>query len=266
MDNDGGNSPHPSEHDGVLEGHDVVDNFLRDFTEKLSPGTYDTLEHGSLSDLQDATSMLASEAITKKLEGKTLTQWLGQLAAVSRITLRDSEAQKERLQDTVSELERQLAETRKSAASRLEQLQQVSRDHQQGLSMIPSATMDLDRAARIRAAILNGTGRDGVSQSHSPRSDHGDPSSESERRSVAELVSIMTGKDQNQGQGNNTQPNNTTRNRPQRSVNDGPETLRATPTKQRDRPQLQPTHNTTLDTSTTSTPDSTHLRARQRTT
>uniref|UniRef100_A0AAV2KYW7 Peptidase A2 domain-containing protein n=1 Tax=Knipowitschia caucasica TaxID=637954 RepID=A0AAV2KYW7_KNICA len=43
-----------------------------------------------------------------------------------------------------------------------------------------------------------------------------------------------------------------------------PITLRATPTIQRDRPQLQPTLNTTLDTSTTLTPDSTHRRARRR--
>ncbi|CAL9689659.1 unnamed protein product [Knipowitschia caucasica] len=120
METDGGNSPRPSEHNSVVEEHDVVDNFLRDFTEKLSPGSYDMLEHGSPSDLLDATSTLASEAITKKLEGTTLTQWLGQLATVSRITLRDSEAQNQRLQDTVGELERQLAEAKRSAASRLE--------------------------------------------------------------------------------------------------------------------------------------------------
>ncbi|CAL9688368.1 unnamed protein product [Knipowitschia caucasica] len=223
MDNDGGNSPHPSEHDGFIEEQDVVDNFLRDFTKKLSPGAYDTLEHGSPSVLQDATSMLASEVITKKLEGKILTQWLGQLAAVSRITLRKSEAKSEHLQDKVGELQRQLAEARKSVENLKEQHQQVSRDHQQGLAATPDATMDLDRASRIRAAMSTRTGRDSASGSHSPRSDRGDPSSENERRSVAELVSIITGKDQNQGQRNNTQPNNTNRNRPQRSVNNGPD-------------------------------------------
>uniref|UniRef100_A0AAV2LF43 Uncharacterized protein n=1 Tax=Knipowitschia caucasica TaxID=637954 RepID=A0AAV2LF43_KNICA len=67
-----------------------------------------------------------------------------------------------------------------------------------------------------------GTSQADASRSQSPPSDYSGPSSDGDRRSVAELVSILTGKDHGQGQRGNKEPNDANRSRPHRPVNDGP--------------------------------------------